>query len=353
MFIQEFEKELLDCKDSACFEEIAGALGAPYVISGDITKLGSYYLINITLLDIIAGTSKHKVSDKAKNLDGILELLTPLAKKLAGTESGVIDEGLNINPRVVSFDTKLVTMNYGMKQIPKGSFMMGSNSGDSDESPIHEVTVDEFWMDSTEVTQGEYQRLMGKNPSKYRSRNNPVEKVNWWDAILYCNERSREAGLTPLYNESNGVLNWNATGFRLPTEAEWEYASRAGTTSKYSWGDTVNGEYGNGSEEYGWGHDGVDYSTAPVASYKPNGFGLYDMSGNVWEWCNDVYNSDYYSHSTSSNPRGASRGVVQVHRGGSWRDFPGRLRSANRGKLSSGKSKSYVGFRVLLANSSL
>ncbi len=368
MLMQELDKELLNCSDVSCMHEIAGALGAPYIISADITKLGSYYILNISLLDIMAGTSKRKVSDKAKSIDEIIEMLTPLAKKIAGVTVSENRRAAskNDNQALSTNDSQSHTIvgnpvKYGMKMIPEGSFVRGSKEGGYDEIPLQQITVGAFWMDSTEVTQGEYFRLMVGTIESQRdlvdpqlpilgdSNLHPVYYVSWWDAIKYCNARSREVGLTPLYDASTGAVNLSSKGFRLPTEAEWEYATRAGTISKYYWGNSPKQTCGNGSEIQGWPNDGTSKTTSQVASYEPNKFGLYDLAGNLWEWCHDWYSSDYYAHSPSSNPLGSNKGTYRVLRGGGWAAEPASLRSANRYRGAPNNRQNSFGFRVVLA----
>ena len=203
------------------------------------------------------------------------------------------------------------TQKTGMVQIPAGSFTMGCSSGDSecqdDEKPAKKVTLTKgFYMDATEVTQGEYERVMGKNPSYFSScgADCPVEQVSWNDAKAYCEK----------------------VGKRLPTEAEWEYAARGGSTTTYYWGNRMDGSYA-------WYGDNskVNYSipsgcswcngrgTHPVGKKKANAFGLYDMSGNVWEWVADCYNSDWYTKMPATNPVNTCTGSGdRVLRGGSW-----------------------------------
>jgi len=184
-----------------------------------------------------------------------------------------------------------ITYKDGMVYVAGGTFQMGSNS-DSDEKPIHTVTISGFFMDKTEVTQAEYRKVMGKNPSKFSGCDDcPVENVSWHDANEYAKK----------------------VGKRLPTEAEWEYAARGGNKSK---GYRYSGS--NGIDAVGWYYDNSDDKTHPVAQKQPNELGLYDMSGNVWEWCSDWYGEESYSSSPQNNPQGPSSSIYRVHRGGCW-----------------------------------
>ncbi|MDA7864653.1 formylglycine-generating enzyme family protein [bacterium] len=193
------------------------------------------------------------------------------------------------------------------KLIPAGTFIMGE--GDD----AHDVTLTQpFNMGVHEVTQAQYEQVMGVNPSHFKDADNPVEKVSWEDAVEFCRKLSE----LPAEKAAGNV-------YRLPTEAEWEYACRAGTTTKYSFGDDES-ELG----DYAWYGFNSDQKTHPVGSKKPNAWGLYDMHGNVWEWCQD-WEEDYPSGSVT-DPSGATSGSFRVLRGGGWYGTAGYCRSAYR-----------------------
>src|SRR5439155_13313759 len=213
-------------------------------------------------------------------------------------------------------------------RIPAGSFEMGSKHGRDEERPVHKVSVDAFLMDRYEVTQAEYEKL-GKieafpNPSHFKGADLPVEQVNWLQAANFCNARSRLEGLKPCYDES-GVCDFQADGYRLPTEAEWEYACRAGTDGDYSFGSEAR-KLG----DFAWLADNAGKRTHPVGQKRPNPWGLYDMHGNVAEWCHDVFGKDYYQTSPENNPLGPAEGKEYVLRGGSWKSAAEALRSSYR-----------------------
>jgi len=239
---------------------------------------------------------------------------------------------------------KVVTNSIGMKlvYVPAGSFMMGSPSTEEGrskmermEGPQHQVRIsDGFWMGQTEVTQGQYKSVMNAQPwsgENYvrESANNPAVWVTWDDAAAFCRKLSQQEGKT----------------YRLPTEAEWEYACRAGTTTRFSFGDSYSS-----LGDYAW-FDGnarkVSQQYAhPVGQKKPNPWGMYDMHGNVLEWCNDWYADDYYSESPRNDPTGPDKGSLRVHRGGSWRFTPQYCRSACRVRFTPSGRGSNLGFRV-------
>jgi len=212
-----------------------------------------------------------------------------------------------------------------MVLIPGGWFEMGSNGGRPDESPVHKVWVSSFWMDKYEVTQDQFKKYQLPDPSHFKDPNYPLEQINWTDAALYCNERSRAEGLTPCYDEKTWQCNFDADGYRLPTEAEWEYACRVGTSTKYHFGSDPRK-----LKIYGWFAENSLKKTHPVGQKKPNPWGLYDMCGNVAEWCNDLYSEDYYKQSPQQNPRGPQQGKERVLRGGAWSSIADCCRSACR-----------------------
>jgi uncharacterized protein (TIGR02145 family) len=213
----------------------------------------------------------------------------------------------------------------GQRLLPAGKFLMGSEVGKADEEPVHEVSITTFWMDTTEVSQSEFQALMGRNSSYTPGSNHPVERVSWYDAVLFCNARSRRDGLDTVYayqqvqRGSDGAAtllvgltaDLSKNGYHLPTEAQWEYAARFGLGTEFHWGRD-----GSVAGEYAWYAGNSGAKTHPVASKKPNGFGLYDMAGNVWEWTQDWYGP--YSATTVTDPAGPSTGSTKARRGGAW-----------------------------------
>jgi formylglycine-generating enzyme required for sulfatase activity len=222
---------------------------------------------------------------------------------------------------------KTVQPNSGMEMvlIPGGSFTMGSDSGEADQAPAHEVWVDAFLMDRHEMTQQVYGKLVQPNGSHFKGPQRPVEMVSWAEAALYCNLRSRAEGLQPCYDEETAECNFGADGYRLPTEAEWEYACRAGSTARWSFGNDPGK-----LSRHAWFRGNAGKTTHPVKEKAANPWGLYDMYGNVAEWCNDVYDKDYYKTSRKENPSGPAGGEKYVLRGGAWNSSPQACGSAYR-----------------------
>jgi formylglycine-generating enzyme required for sulfatase activity len=212
-----------------------------------------------------------------------------------------------------------------MVRIPAGSFTMGS-ADRPDETP-HQVTVNAYFIDKYPVTQELYEKVMGVNPSKRKAKQNPVERTQWTDAARFCNKCSEVEGLKPCYDLQSWACDFNEDGYRLPTEAEWEYACHAGSSTKYYFGDS-EAEL----SKYAWFKPGSEGKTRPVGQKLPNRWGLYDMHGDVWQWCNDWYAEDYYTASPSENPKGPETGKQRVLRGGAWDSTPEKCRSAYRHK---------------------
>jgi formylglycine-generating enzyme required for sulfatase activity len=224
-----------------------------------------------------------------------------------------------------------------MVKIPAGTFTMGSENdpeASGDEKPSHKVTVSAFCLAKTEVTQADWSRVMGGNPSNFKGDKRPVETLSWNDAVAYCNKRSQREGLRAAY-DANGKLVPGANGYRLPTEAEWEYAARAGTkTPRYGELDAI-----------AWYDRNSGSETHDVGTKKANAWGLYDMLGNVWEWTHDWYES--YGGGAQRDPRGPSSGSDRVTRGGSWFSSASAVRASQRFGIAPGYTNSYIGFRPL------
>ena len=241
--------------------------------------------------------------------------------------------------------TEINSIGMNMVRIAAGTFQMGSNTGFPHQRPVHSITLTRgFWIGQYEVTQAQYQAVTGQSPSNFNGNDRPVEQVSWFDAIAFANALSQADGLTSCYDSEGNVTGENiysCTGFRLPTEAEWEYATRAGTTTEYS--------FGNGAGEsgmYAWYTINSGNQTHPVGEKLPNPWGLYDVHGNVWEWVHDWYNDTYYSSSPSSNPFGPQSGSLRVFRGGSWAYSAINIGSAIRFRNAPSKRHFGLGFRL-------
>ena len=213
-----------------------------------------------------------------------------------------------------------------MVLIPAGTFTMGDVGGRPDERP-HEVAVSAFYLDKVPVTQELYEKVMGVNPAKRKAPKNPVERTQWTDAVRFCNKCSELEGLTPCYDLDTWQCRWDADGYRLPTEAEWEYACRAGGTGKFCFGDAEAD-----LPKFAWLKPHSQGKPHPVGQKQPNRWGLCDVHGNVWQWCNDWYSDTYYAESPKQDPRGPAEGKMRVLRGGAWDATAEKCRAAYRHK---------------------
>jgi formylglycine-generating enzyme required for sulfatase activity len=294
--------------------------------------------------------------------------------------------------RIVADDNTAPPAPANMAYIPGGAFNMGDTWADagtvSDERPVHSVFISSFFMDRYEV-KGQlwtdvktWASVNGKgyafdNAGAYKALTHPVQTISWYDAVKWCNARSEYDGLTPCYYTDAGLttiyktgqaapyVKWNASGYRLPTEAEWEKAARGGSSNKrFPWGDTISQSqanyYGNtASYTYDLGPNGYNPvgsiggtspATSVVGAFAPNAYGLYDMAGNVWEWCGDWYDANWYANtqSTYDNTHGPTGSLsYRVLRGGAWLNYPDYARCADRGDDPPSNANYVVGFRCV------
>lgn len=237
------------------------------------------------------------------------------------------------------------TTGIEMVFVKGGCYQMGDTLGDggSDEKPVHEVCVDDFYMGKYEVTQGQWKAVMGNNPSYFKDcgDNCPVESVSWNDIQEFINKLNQKT--TPSIPLNKGGQSGM---YRLPTEAEWEYAAKSvsgggGKNEKYSGSNNV--------DSVAWYSSNSGGKTHPVGTKQPNGLGIYDMMGNIWEWTNDWYDKDYYNNSPKNNPQGTNSGQSRVLRGGSWYDLPQYVRASNRGRVLPTARYDNNGFRLAVS----
>jgi eukaryotic-like serine/threonine-protein kinase len=235
-----------------------------------------------------------------------------------------------------------------MVKICAGTFLMGSNEdkrySHDDEKPVHQVTVEGFYMGQTQITQSQYQSIMSENPSGFKGHDRPVESISWHQAQEFCQKLSAQTGRS----------------YTLPSESQWEYACRAGTNTRFCFGNTISTNVANynGDSTEGNASQGFFYrkSTSEVAQFSPNAFGLHDMHGNVWEWCKDHWHENYQSAPNGGEPwieSSSSKDAHRVVRGGSWDSFPRLSRSAVRYHFDPSERHNYVGFRLVISAKSL
>lgn len=261
-------------------------------------------------------------------------------------------------------DNQIITVQDGFVFIKGGSFAMGSPEDEpwrSADEARHTVTVSDFYISPYEVKQSDYVAVMGGNPSNFSGDDLPVENVSWLDAVAYCNALSEKESLTPVYTIDGETVTWDrsANGYRLPTEAEWEYACRAGTTTPFNTETSISPEESNYYGHYPYEIEDNYFSqgnlstkpgeyrqtTVAVDSFSPNVWGLYDMHGNVSEWVWDYYGE--YNTADEADPTGPETGTRRVYRGGGWNDFAKNMRSAYRAALPEDKGSFNLGIRLV------
>ncbi|MFC1613926.1 SUMF1/EgtB/PvdO family nonheme iron enzyme [Gemmatimonadota bacterium] len=280
--------------------------------------------------------------DARSNYTGFRVVRGAISPGLQSIGGRILEDGIGLSGvsiRIIEnvVDTTVVP-DIAFASIPGGTFQMGGTT-ESNEQPVHQATVSEFQMSKYEITQAQYWAVMSTNPSSFIGPNNPVDRVTWSDAATFCNKLSERTGLEPCYDLSTWTCDFTKDGYRLPTEAEWEYACRAGTTTEYYTGDTESD-----LDRAGWWGSNSSYTTHAVGGKEANSFDLYDMHGNISEWCND-WEGDYSSES-QTNPTGPQTGLGRMTRGGSWMSLD-RCRSARRIWQLQSWPGNIQGFRVV------
>ncbi|MDR1899787.1 MAG: SUMF1/EgtB/PvdO family nonheme iron enzyme [Treponema sp.] len=323
--MEEHHIERSGMTDAESIKAIGEAVNAQYVLSANVRKLGADNYFSASILHIVEASQGQGSREKYQTVSDGLAIMPKLARTLTAGAAPA-----NAAPA-------------NMVRVEGGTFRMGSTNGQDNEKPVHTVTVKSFSMGKYEVTQKEWVEIMGSNPSKFKGDTLPVERVSWFDAVEYCNRRSLKEGLTPAYRGSGDSVtcDFSASGYRLPTEAEWEYAAKGGNK------DYMTFEYAGSNSPGGvaWYADNSGNTTHPVGTKQPNSLGLYDMSGNVLEWCWDWYGS--YPGSAQTDPAGAASGSYRVLRGGSWVHSAHILRSAIRSNNTPSNRDSSFGFRLV------
>jgi formylglycine-generating enzyme required for sulfatase activity len=342
------ERMKLGCTDSQCLTAL-GQMDVSKLVSGSVGKIGNRYSVSLKIFDTQNARAENSVSEFCRSEDELIELVQVAVRKLLGEEMvysvpSAQEKGVPPPPPPATVPSQpqtpltqpviptgtLKDSLTGMEfvYIRGGCFEMGDTFGGGyqNEKPVHEVCVDDFYLGKYEVTQAQWEKVMGNNPSRFKGRDNPVEQASWNDVQQFI-ER---------------LNNQSERKYRLPTEAEWEYGARSGgKKEKYS-GTSQEGVLG----QYAWYGNNSGNQTHPVGEKRPNGLGLYDMAGNVWEWCADWYDGNYYKNSPKNNPVGPGNGQVRVLRSGSWVDDPRDVRAAFRtGGLPADRGN-YSGFRL-------
>ncbi|MEA2064503.1 MAG: SUMF1/EgtB/PvdO family nonheme iron enzyme [Gemmatimonadota bacterium] len=320
---------------------------SPFKLPYLVHDTGTIEVDNLEVVNITSTSATVRWSAKSIGPDSlvlglgehdILDITTLIFKQVRDYSPAFvtwIPPGVSGNDSTPEFSGSL-----SLETIPAGNFEMGSNE-QADEQPIHTITLSSFQISTYEITQAEYLDLMGVNPSAHLGDlDYPVEQVEWYDAVTFCNKLSEKDGLAPCYNLATWNCNFNNNGYRLPTEAEWEHACRAETTTKYYTGDNPAD-----LAQAGWYNGNSGNITHTVGQKTPNDFGLYDTHGNVWEWVNDRYTANYYATSPGTDPTGPGS-PWPVQRGGAYNTAADDCRSANRNFDWPNAPSPSVGFRV-------
>ena len=351
-------KSAADCQGE-CEVELARNIGADYVISGEAAKLGELYVLTVKLHEtdrgVLLATEILKTKDMEEFIDGAQEKAIIISKKgLKVQQSQPQKNNTQTTVQTTQAEVKskrtneqsIEVRNHTFVLIPAGTFQMGCTTGDSDcselERPVHDVELTRsFYMSQTEVTQGLWKEVMGSNPSRFSSCGDdcPVENVSWNDAAEFSNKLSEMEGLELCYEISPLNIHFkglDCEGYRLPTEAEWEYAARGGEKYIYAGSNTL--------DEIGWYKENASTKTHPVCEKKENGYGLCDMSGNVYEWVWD-WKGDY-SSLKKTDPKGPDFGTERVYRGGAWFFNPLFARVSIRYEFDSSRRSDVLGFRL-------
>jgi formylglycine-generating enzyme required for sulfatase activity len=263
------------------------------------------------------------VGREGKYFDDTITLITEAKNKLDEERFQMVESQFRLTEAARETEE-------GMVFVKGGCFDMGDifDTGHSDEKPVHTVCVKDFYLGKTEVTQKQWVDITGHNPSKFKCEDCPVERVSWYDVQDFIKKLNEKTGLT----------------YRLPTEAEWEYAARSGG-EKMQWAGTNNK---NKIRDFAWYGHNAEGGTHTVAGKLPNGIGIYDMMGNVWEWCSDWYDKHYYETHPSRDPQGHTEGTNRVIRGGGWRSKDMGLRTTDRNNFDPASKKfSDIGFRLV------
>ena len=378
--LEEFEVQNTGCTDVSCAIEFGEMLNAERIIIGTVGLVGSTYIVVARIVDVETSTTLVSVDRTVPSpVDNVIKLMSAVGHELlTGERISVPLAQTHAAPSQLPVSGQSVPASrvpvksptapdisggsdiFGilMVPLPAGSFQMGDiqGSGSGDEKPVHTVTLSGFMMSATEVSVGQFRAFVEdtgyrteaergdgasiftgeewtkkrdanwKNPYMSQDDDHPVVCVSWNDANAFCQWLSEKTG----------------EEFRLPTEAEWEYACRAGTETKYYTGNS-EGDLGRA----GWYSSNSGSITHTVGQKESNPWGLYDMHGNAWEWCNDWFGESYYSSSPSSNPTGPSSGSRRVDRGGGWGNSAGNCRSANRSGSYPTYTNGSLGFRVV------
>lgn len=314
-----------NCNSTECAVQVGQLLGVEIMVAGKVGKFGQTYTVDLRMMDIVTGELLKTGAENYKgDKEGLLDVIESMAYKLAG---------ISISEKAPSEISTLTKLANNMVFIKGGIYEMGDIFGEGwpqDRLPVHRVRINDFYISKYEITQKEWREVMGTNPSYFKDCDEcAVETVSWYDVIEFIKKLNTRTG----------------KNYRLPSEAEWEYAARSGGLKDKS--DETKKE--SDIDPIAWFDKNSAGRTHPVGMKQPNSIGLYDMKGNVWEWCQDWYNENYYSQSSSDNPKGPITGTSRVLRGGSWDTFNTDFLSyLHRNSSNPGFRNSEIGFRIVI-----
>ncbi len=313
--------------------EAGRLLDVAKIIIGSINIVGKTYFLSLSLIDVKTGNVDRISEDKCKcEVDELIESSKRVTKRLMGERLVEDHPEMMAAPEMpVKRGAEASVDNMEFLLVKGGCYQMGDGFGDgyADERPVHEVCVNDFYIGTYDVTQGQWKEIMGFNPSEFSICGDscPVENISWNDTQQFIGKLNQRIG----------------KNYRLPTEAEWEYAARSGGKKEKWAGTSSEPELG----EYAWFDANSGEKTHHAGKKRPNGLGLYDMSGNVWEWCQDLYDENYYRNSPKNNPAGPESGTNHVLRGGSWFNGAGYTRAEKRLSIIPDYRDSNDGFRLV------
>ena len=375
--INEQKFQLSGCTSDECLVTLGQIANVEQVVGGSVSLVGNVYTISARLISVETGqVISTGIYDHEGNIGVLVKSgMASIAAQLASIRisqkdpersNQLVDTSKKQDEKISNHVGKVnITLREGhieldslemeevksffganMVKVEGGTFTMGDNMnfGDSDERPNHTITLGDFFISKYEVTQKLYKQVTGENPSRFKGENNPIEKVSWYDAIQFCNTLSELEELVSCYSIIDNVVtcDWSANGYRLPTEAEWEFAARSG-----DWNDLMFFGSTSGSEidDYAWHRSNSSFKTHEVGTKLPNNFGLHDMSGNVREWCWDWYGN--YSPEAQVNPTGPEFGAYNIVRGGGYSSNVFGIRATLRSRIVPKNNWDDIGFRIL------
>ena len=346
---EQFEIQNVGCISDSCAVEFGKMLQCDRIVIGSISLIGETYSVTSRMVDIESSRTIKSVDRQHRGAidDLLLEIIPLIGKELMTGERTAMDE-LTSGGAADGLEQIDLTLlrgilgeKFSMVALPAGVFEMGSDGDDRDERPAHRVVLDAFAIAVAEITQAEYKAVIGKNPATFDSDTSlPIEDISWFDAIKFCNKLSELLDLLPCYNEKTGACAYLRNGFRLPTEAEWEYACRAGSETAYSSGADTGA-----LESAGWYRENSEKRTHLPSEKTANSWGLFDMHGNVAEWCNDAYGR--YGREAADNPAGGDNDDYRICRGGSFASKAEDCRSTNRLFFPPKTKSKTIGFRIV------